>query len=258
MIGALAAGGCACGSTTHGRRGRRSTCCDGGRLAATPRLKEHAGGPQGRRSQSARRTQNKGDVNTTNIKADTGNTEKAEHSSPQRPIDKQEHEEMHTTDSDSNTQHTSNTADTGDTDKSSAQVGTNTTEGQPITEAQGRSAPSGKEGDDTATTIIQAGQEEEATEGKDDNTEATRTGSAGSEGPPSDDESGSTNSGSTKGEDTITEPEEQRQQKRPRERTRPDLPGGVRGGLHGCDDLGHREVHVRSHLWNGHGQPPQH
>ena len=121
---------------------------------------------------------------------------------------------MHTSNSDSNTQHTSNTADTGDTDKSSAQVGTNTTEGQPITEAKGRSAPSGKEGDDTATTIIQAGQEEEATEGKDDNTEATRTGSAGSEGPPSD-ESGRTTSGSTKGEDTITEPKEQRQQSDP-------------------------------------------
>ena len=46
------------------------------------------------------------------------------------------------------------------------------------------------------------------------NTEATRTGSAGSEKPPSDG-SRSTASDSTKGEDTITEPEEQRQQSDP-------------------------------------------
>ena len=94
--------------------------------------------PAGAPEPVGRADTNKGDVTTTNIKADTGDTEKAEHSSPQLPIDKQEHEEMHTSNSDSNAQHTSNTADTGDTDKSSAQVGTNTTEGQPITEAQGR------------------------------------------------------------------------------------------------------------------------
>jgi hypothetical protein len=105
------------------------------------------------------------------------------------------------------------TAGKRDMDKPSAQVETDSADGQPITEAKGRPATSDGEGC-TATTTNQAGQEEEATGGKDDSTEATRTGSAGSEKPPSD-ESRSTASDSTKGEDTITEPEEQRQQSDP-------------------------------------------
>ena len=46
---------------------------------------------------------NESEVTTINTKADTGNTEEAEHGSQQGLIDKHEREERHTTDSDSDT-----------------------------------------------------------------------------------------------------------------------------------------------------------
>ena len=52
--------------------------------------------PAGAPEPVGRADTNKGDVTTNNIKADTGDSDKAAHISPQLPIDKQEHEEMHT------------------------------------------------------------------------------------------------------------------------------------------------------------------
>jgi hypothetical protein len=192
-------------------------------------------------------------VTTINTKADTGNMEKAEQGSQQGLIDKQEREERHTTDSDSDTQHTSSKSGTGNTDKPLAPVGANSMEGQPTIEAEFITAPSDKERDDTAITIIQEGQKEDTTEGKDDSTEATMTGSVESEQPSSGDR-GSTTSDSTKGEDTVTETEEQRKQ---------SDPGREQGQIYRvvyeaaymvATTFGRREVHVRGHFLHGHGQ----